>query len=68
MLTRKRWIAIMFIIFNIIYISVTLLFMRNEYQLPGIINFIWIMIGSIGGVWFIDVYKHAKKPILPNEI
>ena len=60
MLTRKRRIALMFILFNLIYIPVTMLFMRNGDQLPGIINFTWVMIGGIGETWFIDVYKQAQ--------
>jgi len=51
----------MFIIFNSIYIIVTMFFMKGGYQLPGIITFTWIMIGSIGGAWFIDVYKQAQN-------
>jgi hypothetical protein len=61
MLTRKRRIALMFILFNLIYIPVTMFFMRSEYQLPGIINFTWIMIGCIGGAWFVDVYQRVQN-------
>lgn len=53
----------MFVIFNIIYISVTLLFLRDKYQVPGIINFIWIRLGGIDGAWFIDVYNNTRNTL-----
>jgi len=61
MLTKKRRIALMFILFNLIYISVTMLFIRSGDQLPGIINFTWVMIGGIGETWFIDVLQANSK-------
>jgi hypothetical protein len=61
MLTRKRRIALLFILFNLIYIVVTLFFMKGGYQLPGILDFLWIMLGGIGGAWLIDAYKQTQN-------